>query len=354
MKKLLLIFLLIPGLALGQSLCRNDAQTTQYATEGQCGQMVAGDQYGNQYVVQVGGGGSGLSQSVVPTSNSVGYNGTASVPIGYNIWEGITDTTEAGSTTTVLNLTSHSGRIGDAVMMRAAGANIGVQIPICDVTANTVTLCSPLPVTPGTDAIAIVRPLAPSVNWNRTLSTTGETAMSVSMNYQTQPNPGQGLIKQEDLAHGTGDAGVASLFVYESAITASAATNDYGNPKADTGGRTIVTDAPAGETWQGCGTATASTSDVAIKAGVASNRIYVTSVTCSSSDADNATNINFKDGSTVIAVGGVNQMATTSAGTFAATFPTPLRGTVNTALNFNTAVSTSSVICCAAGYISTI
>lgn len=132
------------------------------------------------------------------------------------------------------------------------------------------------------------------------------------------------------------------------------AQGQFGPAAVDTKGNIFAVIASPGDTWQSCGTATASTANVAIKAAVASNIIYVTSITCSSSDADNATNINFKDGTTVIAVGGVNQMATTSAGTFAATFPTPLKGTVNTALNFNTAVSTSSVICCAAGYISTI
>lgn len=62
--------------------------------------------------------------------------------------------------------------------------------------------------------------------------------------------------------------------------------------------------------------------------------------------------LNFKDGSTVMAVGGVSQMATTAGGSFTAVFPVPLRGSVNTALNFNTAVSVTSVICCAAGFTS--
>ena len=107
-------------------------------------------------------------------------------------------------------------------------------------------------------------------------------------------------------------------------------------------------------TWQGCGTATASTSDVAIKAALTNAKIYVTSITCSSSAAATATNINFKDGSTVIAVGGVSQMAATADGAFSATFPVPLAVSKNTAFNFNTAVSTTSVICCGAGFISTI
>lgn len=105
------------------------------------------------------------------------------------------------------------------------------------------------------------------------------------------------------------------------------------------------------EDWQACGTSTASTSDIPIKAALTNAFIYVTSITCASSDADNASNINFKDGTTVIAVGGVNQMATTSAGTFVANFLTPLRTSKNSAFNFNAAVSTSSIICCATGYV---
>lgn len=160
-------------------------------------------------------------------------------------------------------------------------------------------------------------------------------------------------VRAEDAAFGDTNGVMVAGAVREDALTSSTSTTgDVINLKADALGRLVTTFAPPGQSQQGCGTATASTADVAIRAAVASNRHYITSITCASSDADNATNINFKDGSTVIAVGGVNQMATTSAGTFTATFNPPLRGTVNTAFNFNTAVATSSVICCAAGYIS--
>jgi len=112
----------------------------------------------------------------------------------------------------------------------------------------------------------------------------------------------------------------------------------------------VMTSRP--ELWSGCGTATASTANVAINAAVASGYIYVTSFSCASSDADNATNINFKDGTAVIAVGGVSQMATASNGCYSTSFTAPLRLSKNTALNFNTDVSTSSVVCCANGYVS--
>jgi hypothetical protein len=39
-------------------------------------------------------------------------------------------------------------------------------------------------------------------------------------------------------------------------------------------------------------------------------------------------------------------------GSFNVTFPIPLRGTVNTAVNFATNTATTSVVCCAHGYTS--
>lgn len=161
-------------------------------------------------------------------------------------------------------------------------------------------------------------------------------------------------LRPEDAAFTDGAGVSVSGYITQDPLSVDQGTSgDIAAPKVDRSGRTITTMAPAGESWQSCGTATASTSDVAIKAAVASNRIYVTSITCSSSSATTATNLNFKDGSTVIAVGGVSQMATAAPGAFSAVFPVPLRGSVNTALNFNTAVSTSSVICCGAGYVAT-
>lgn len=105
--------------------------------------------------------------------------------------------------------------------------------------------------------------------------------------------------------------------------------------------------------WQGCGTATASTGDVAIKSANNAAKIYVLTLGCQSSDADNATNINFKNGSSVIWVGGVSQMATASDGSYVAPLISPLIVSKGSAFNFNTDVSTSSVVCCATGYLST-
>lgn len=161
------------------------------------------------------------------------------------------------------------------------------------------------------------------------------------------------IAKLEDSAHGSGDGITPIAAIRQDAISSLvSAANDYANLKVDEGGRLIITSAPPGETWQGCGTATNTTADVAIKAAVASNRIYVTSISCKNTSATVASSLDFKDGTTIISVGGIAQMATTSSGDFIKVFNIPLRGSVNTAFNFATNVLVTSVTCCANGYIS--
>ena len=303
-------------------------------------------------------------------------------------------------------------------MVSGTAANVQAWSTVSAVTANTITLATPLPATPAaSDVLNRLRPgpLATSGAVNAT-----NNALGVFLDQNYQPTTASGIMKAEDAAHATGDAGVAVWGIRnESPATFADGNGDYSplsvnrygtlnvqlawNGVASTGG--LQTDVPympednaigagqvvmlagarvkgdfnasaadldaatinvdldgrlatnpwgadTSETGQSCGTATASTANVEIKAAIVSTRIYVGSVTCASSDADNATNINFKDGTTTVAVGGVNQMATTSAGTFTAEFNPPLRGTANTAFNFNTAGSTSSVICCANWYTS--
>ena len=119
--------------------------------------------------------------------------------------------------------------------------------------------------------------------------------------------------------------------------------------RTDLLGRTITTLAPAGESWQACSAQATGVGDVPIKAAVASNRIYVTNLNCSN-DSIVPSRISFKDGSTVIAVGGIGALST--SGSFQTTFPVPLRGTSNTALNFAMQTTSTATICCASGYIS--
>jgi hypothetical protein len=162
-----------------------------------------------------------------------------------------------------------------------------------------------------------------------------------------------GAVRTEDGPIADGQATMLSSFITQDPLSVDqGAAGDVAIPKVDRVGRQIFTMAPAGESFQACGTATATTADVAIKAAVASNRMYVTAITCKNTSATVATSLDFKDATTVMAVGGISQMAAGAAGSFTATFPVPLRGTVNTALNFATNVSVSSVTCCASGYVS--
>jgi len=354
MKKLLIaLSLLIPSIALAEFPgIVNSSQATLYGSQQESGPL-AMDTKGNLYA-RVIDGGSGLSQSVIPVSNNTSLNGLGTAPIGYA--RATTDAAEAGSTTTVINATAHSARVGDVIQFTSGTAtNLDAWSPVSAVTANTITVSHAFPSTvAASDGFYILRPRPLYTSDPRLTGTWAGLQVSIDSGYQTTAS---GILKLEDAAHTTGDAGVSALAVNlgSAAFAATGAANDYVQFIQDADGRTAVNPFGANTSnfWNGCGTATATTSDVAIKAsGGGGVRNYVTSVTCASSDADNATNINFKDGSTVVAVGGVNQMATTSAGTFSAVFSTPIRGTAATAFNFNTAVSTSSVICCATGFTS--
>jgi acyl dehydratase len=386
---------------------RNENLTQQYYAEGSVGKLSV-DRYGVVQMKNVDPT-SGLSQSVIPVSNSTGLNGTANSIVAYNNWEALTDTIEAGSTTTVLNLTAHAGRVGDVVLYRGTGANLGIEIPVLSVTANSVTLSKALPATPGLDPITFLRPVFIGATLNRTTGSSFGASLNTSIDFNTQYQASTGILKLEDAAAASGDALVGIAGVINNTLAAKAADGDYTSPSLDSAGATLnVIVPPSGlssalsptrledsaiadtqalmmagarvkgdfnasaadgdaahinvdldgrlavnpwgadtsETGQACGTATATTADVAIKAAVASNRIYYGSVTCKNTSATVATSIDFKDGATVTAVGGVSQMAAGASGSFSAQFNPPIRGSVNTAVNFATNVSTSSVTCC--------
>jgi len=373
------------------------------------------DNYGKQMCVISGGGSASGTASVIPVSSSTGLNGFASGLVGWATVTG--DTAETTSTTTSIKATAHSARIGDVLFFNGGTAgNLRAWSYVTAIpTADLITISPALPATPANgDAFVIIRPVP--VSSSGIVSGQSGSSLEVGIDANYQVSTSTGILKPEDAASASGDAlvGVAtvrndglttlagtaldysalasgtfgqalSTIIYdaniasgaspvrqedlafsdgqalivtgaqrEDALTANTGTSGDLTPlKTDSSGRLITTMAPMGETFQSCGTATASTADVAIKASVASNRIYVTGVTCKNTSATVATSIDFKDGTTVMAVGGVSQMATTAAGSFTANFNPPLRGTSATALNFATNVSVSSVTCCANGYIST-
>ncbi len=413
MKKILALLLLLPSVAFGQGWQIGNPVGTPRAlpTPGTVMTKANVDVYGNQQVVSVGGGGSGLSQSVIPVSNATNLNGVGAMGVG-TVLVGL-DVIEAASTTTVLNLTAHAAAAGDVIRFPSVS-----QVPpvtrqwssVCSTTTNTVTLCNALGFTPtaGQD-VAILRPSPLGAQGN---SSTGETSLSVNINSNAYAGS-TSILKLEDSAAASSDAlvglaGVSneagtalaadgdytvlattrkgygqSIPVYDSnvgrgirAITAedetsadaeainkmgilredaltlnTGASADWTPPKADALGRTITTLAPAGESWYSCSGAIGTATNTSLKAAVASNRIYVTAYGCTNNGAT-ANLIGLTDG-----LGGTSMDITllpvaTSAGPFYwKTFPVPLRGTSNTALGITTGAA-SNTYCCASGYIS--
>lgn len=147
---------------------------------------------------------------------------------------------------------------------------------------------------------------------------------------------------------------IGARYIGNNAFGASAGTaNDITTFDVDIDNRLAVNAFGANTTnwFFSCGTATATTSNVSIKGAAGSGvRNYITSISCSSSDADNATDLAFKDGTNQAAAGGISQMAAGAPGSFTMAFPLPIRGSTNTAFNFATNVSTSSVTCCVQGF----
>ena len=162
-----------------------------------------------------------------------------------------------------------------------------------------------------------------------------------------------GPLKREDVTFGDGDGLMMAGYVREDALTANTnASADATQAKVDSSGRQIVTMAPPGEFWQSCSASNTGTSDTAIKASVASNRIYVTSISCFNTAAV-ASSIAFKDGASQIYVGGISNSTLQGVAYYQTSLPVPLRLTSATAFNFAMGTTATATTCCAAGYIST-
>jgi hypothetical protein len=161
-----------------------------------------------------------------------------------------------------------------------------------------------------------------------------------------------GIGVYEDVILAAGETLVKNGIATQDPLTKdTGGSNDWGTLKADLMGRTITTLAPAGETWQSCTSPMTGTGDTQIKANVASNRIYVTNITCSNTAAVSSL-IYFKDGSSTIYVGGVGSSTLQGVANYVNTLPVPLRLTSNTAFNAAMATTATSTTCCASGYIS--
>lgn len=163
------------------------------------------------------------------------------------------------------------------------------------------------------------------------------------------------FMKAEDATASSGEWGAhilgKRLDVLATGETGS--NNEYSTPIVDTLARLYVNPwgAAVTEFWQSCSASNTGTSDTAIKAAVASNRIYTTNISCFNTAAV-ASSFEIKDGSTVIYAGGISNSTLAGVAYWEHTFNTPLRGTVNTALNFDMATTATATTCCATGFIS--
>lgn len=99
-----------------------------------------------------------------------------------------------------------------------------------------------------------------------------------------------------------------------------------------------------------CGATATGTADTSIVAAQgAGTRIFVTSLSCSNTSAV-ASQINFKDGTTIEVVGGVGTQAATG-GNWQKDFTVPWRLAQNVALQFAMTTTATSTTCCAQYFV---
>lgn len=417
--KYLILTLLIPSIAFGQQVFRNDEafNGTGYVigNGNHTNSAAAVDSNGRIGAVIVGGG-SGLSQSVIPVSRQSALNAS---PTG-NI-KGTrnrnSDTVEAASTTTVLNLTGHAAKVGDIIKFRN-GTNTGAEIPVCSVATNTVTLCSALVADPSLADIWINSPQNIASFGGDSLPAGGDSlAVAIDSGYQNAA--ATGILKLEDAGHTSGDAGVQMLGVVQglgsgaqtilsstsldyvppannlygaslidwqyylkgngstspltlediavpadqavvmaggvakSAIAQTVGATEDAAPLAlDLGNRTVVTTAPSGEMLQGCNTAVVTNTQGTIVNAVASKFNFMTGFTCTNTGGV-ATRVIIEDGDGV-------DMATTflpaTSGYTTATFPSPgiRTNVVNKTIRVDVITTGASIICCVSGFVGVI
>jgi hypothetical protein len=182
-------------------------------------------------------------------------------------------------------------------------------------------------------------------------TTTQFGAIYVDLNRNHVENAGASAIKTEDTSTANADAGISIFSTTNSALLASAAlAGDYVPFKSDELGRLITTLAPAGESFQSCTNTMTGTGEVILKAAVASNRNYVTSIQCYNNSAV-ASVFSIRTGTgVVVAAGAVTALA--AGGQSIMTFPVPLRSPSNTDVFVKLETGLTSTVCCAQGYIS--
>lgn len=348
MKRLLVaLFLLLPAHAFAEFACENSAQTTQYGTAGQCG-PVAMDTKGNQYVTAVGGN-AGLIQSLVPlSSGGMSFNGVGAPAWGYRY--SLTDTAETGSTTTVINATSHAAKVGDLISFYS-GVDAGLTSLVTAIATNTITVAPAFPSAPANGNGFYILRSAPVAVGDPVNSGGAGVIAVVDSAFRAQTSYATNLLKLEDAGHSSGDAGVQDLGVLNTTFFfARAGTQgDYVPFQMDTDGRLAINPFGAQVTdfISGCSSAITTNTTGTVISADADERFYITSWDCTNTGAA-ATRVVLEDadGNDL-----ANTMLAATTGASFQSYPTPVRlAAVNKALQINVITTGSSTICCARGF----
>lgn len=173
---------------------------------------------------------------------------------------------------------------------------------------------------------------------------------TVTVGSHAVTNAGTFAVQAGTVAHDAADSGnpVKTGFKAYSANPTAVATLDRTDAISDLIGRQVIVPYSIPEnTWTTCLAADITdTTSTSVKTATASIRHYVTSVSVSNMDATVATRVNILDGATVI----WSCPAAALGGGCTQSFPVPLRGTANTALNAQPTVTSSESRVCLSGY----
>lgn len=341
MRKLVLLALLVPSLAYAQAVKQNEAQTVVYPTALQAGPHSSVDQYANQICSLRAGTASATNP--IKLEDSAHTSGDAGIPSWGVRWD-----STPGS-----NLCGTEGDYCPLAVNGTGALHVDISTPWQFSAANSLLKQEDVASASGDAGVAFL-----GVN-NRNLSTYNSTGgdytpimtgdkgiLGAMIMFDSSLSGASSPVVLEGSAVNNQNAAILTSIKLQSALTVDAADGEHGTLKGGLDGRLITAPAPAGETWQACSATISSTSANAIKAAVASNRIYVTALSCTNKSGV-ASEISFYDGGSFIDTGWLPATAS-----FSRSYPVPLRGTVNTAFNLQLTTVSTSTICCANGYIS--
>lgn len=295
-----------------------------------------------------------------PKVNNAGDTGMVTIPKQAR-WV-TNDTAETGSTSSVINATSHSARPGDILeFISGTAANIGVEFEVASTTTNTITVKGTLPSAPANgNAFIIQRPATAALT---TASTSHGHAQYCAIDAiygatsaTTPYHAGADSSSSNDVGMGLALQGRRSSDAY----VGSADRDQYIPAQADQDGLLAVTiDGQVANTdlrgstcaESGGGTTTLVTSN--------SKHLYIRKISCRNSNTASGTQLKFSflgggGGGTEIWNGGISNLDNSglsggSGGYDSGVFFPPLRGELDDDFYFEP-VDGIPITCCALWY----